>query len=165
MIEITREASVRSAPGTVWELISSPARAAEWLTFADRVEVLSGEGAGQRRRQHGHWGRKRSEIDQEITTWDPPKLIAWRHLAERLDGKPAPRFAASTEFQIQLAPAGQHTSVRLCSRQEPAGVLQALVMRLFGNRNLARQMERSLDRLAAAIQAGGTPNDARTVST
>jgi hypothetical protein len=105
--------------------------AMDWL---DRVEVLSGAGAGQRRRQYGHWGRKRSEIEQEIIAWDPPRLLAWRHIAERLDGKPAPRFAASTEFQIQLAPAGQGTTVRLRSRQEPAGVLRALVMRLFGTR-------------------------------
>jgi uncharacterized protein YndB with AHSA1/START domain len=153
MIEIIREASVRSAPGTVWELVSSAARAAEWFTFADRVEVLSGEGVGQRRRQYGHWGRKPSEIDQEITAWDPPRLITWRHVAERLDGKPAPRFAASTEFQIQLAPTGQATTVRLCSRQEPADAMRALVMKLFGSRNVARHMERSLDRVAAAVAA------------
>jgi uncharacterized protein YndB with AHSA1/START domain len=153
VIEIIREASVGAAPETVWELVSSPARAAEWFTFADRVEVLSGAGAGQRRRQYGHWGRRRSEIDQEIIAWDPPRLLAWRHIAERLDGKPAPRFAASTEFQIQLAPAGQGTTVRLRSRQEPAGVLRALVMRLFGTRGVACQMERSLDRLAAAAAA------------
>ena len=150
MIEITREASVRSAPASVWELVSSSARAAEWFTFADRVEVLSGAGVGQRRRQYGHWGRKPSEIDQEITAWDPPRIIAWRHVAERLDGKPAPRFAASTEFQIQLAPAGEGTTVRLRSRQAPASAMRGLVMRLFGSREVARHMERSLDRLAAA---------------
>jgi uncharacterized protein YndB with AHSA1/START domain len=153
MIEITREASVRSAPASVWELVSSPARAAEWFTFADRVEVLSGAGVGQRRRQYGRWGRKPSEIDQEIIAWDPPRIIACRHVAERLDGKPAPRFAASTEFQIQLAPAAEGTTVRLRSRQEPASAMRALVMRLFGTRDVARHMERSPDRLAAAVAA------------
>jgi|SRR5215472_7059985 len=156
MIEIIREATVASPPAAVWEVVGSPARAGDWFTFADRVEVISGEGTGQRRRQHGHWGRRRSEIDQEIITWDPPRVLAWRHVAERLDGRPAPRFAASTEFRIELEPDGRGTRVRLRSRQEPAGAAKGLVMRLFGTREVAQNMERSLSRLAAALAM--TPN-------
>ena len=150
MIEIIREVTVPSAPAAIWDLVSSASRADEWFTFADRVEILSGEGVGQRRRQYGHWGRRQTEIDQEITAWDPPRLITWRHVAERLDGKPAPRFAASTEFQIRLTPTGQDTTVRMCSRQQPAGTIRALVMKLAGSRNVARTMERALNRVAAA---------------
>ena len=40
------------------------------------------------------------------------RRLAWRHLAERLDGKPAPRFAASTDFSIELAP--DRTAARAC---------------------------------------------------
>jgi uncharacterized protein YndB with AHSA1/START domain len=151
VIEIIREAKVASPPAAVWAVVSSPARAPGWFTFADRIEVIAGAGSGQRRRQHGHWGRRRSEIDQEIITWDPPRALAWRHIAERLDGKPAPRFASATEFRIELKPDGRGTRVRLCSRQEPAGAAQGLVMRLFGTRGVAQNMERSLARLAAAL--------------
>jgi hypothetical protein len=78
--------------------------------------------------------------------------VAWRHEAERLDGKPAPRFARETRFEILLEPAGEATRVRLHSRQEPAGPLRGLVIRAFGRREVAGHMERSLERLADAVR-------------
>ena len=101
---------------------------------------------------HGEWGRKRSEIDQEIVEFDPPRRIAWVHLAERLDGKPAPRFAANTRFTIDLISDGGGTRVRLHSAQTPASRLRGLVMRLFGQREIRENLERSLDRLASRLQ-------------
>jgi hypothetical protein len=74
-------------------------------------------------------------------------------VAERLDGKPAPRFARSTEFRITLEPHDGQTLVRLRSRQEPASAVKGLVMRLFGGREVAQQMQRSLTRLATAVAA------------
>ncbi len=54
--------------------------------------------------------------------WEPERTLAWRHQAERLDGKPAPRFAASTDFTIELD-AGRRAAhaCALHSAQEPAG--------------------------------------------
>ena len=151
MIDVRAEQSIPAAPDALWPLVSDPERLPEWFSFAERVEVLAGpEGVGQRRRQHGHWGRKPSEVDQVITRWEPSRALAWRHEAERLDGKPAPRFAASTDFTIQLVPAGRATIVRLHSAQQPAGVLRGLVIRAFGRREVAKSLRDSLDRLAAA---------------
>jgi uncharacterized protein YndB with AHSA1/START domain len=151
VIEVRAERSMPAAPDVVWPLVSDPGRLPEWFAFAERVEVLEGaDGAGQRRRQHGHWGKKRSEIDQVITRWEPPRALAWRHEAERLDGRPAPRFAASTDFTIELVPEADGTRVRLRSAQEPAGALRGLMIRAFGRRDVAKSLERSLDRLEAA---------------
>jgi len=147
VIEIVRESRVGAPVANVWALVSDAGRAPEWFTFAERVEVRSGEGVGQLRTQHGRWGSKHAEIDQEITGFEPERLLAWRHVAERLDGKPAPRFAASTEFRIELEPDGEATKVRLRSRQEPAGAVKGLVMKLFGTKDVARHLERSLERL------------------
>lgn len=149
MIEVVRQARVDAPVEQVWRIVSDPERAPEWFAFAERVEVREGSGVGQLRTQHGRWGRKHAEVDQEITGYEPNRLLAWRHLAERLDGKPAPRFAASTEFRIELEPAGATTTVRLRSRQRPAGPVRGAIMRLFGAKDVARSMERSLDRLAA----------------
>jgi uncharacterized protein YndB with AHSA1/START domain len=148
MQEIAREAYVDGPPEGVWDWIASVDRMAEWLTFADRVELISGTGVGRRQRLHGQWGGKRSEIDQEVTEYDPPRVLAWRHLAERLDGRPAPRFARSTEFRIVLAGAGDGTQVRLESRQEPVNWIGGVAMRLFGAREVSGHMKRSLQRLS-----------------
>ena len=147
MIEVTAERTLPAPPERVWPLVSAPEELPSWFGFADRVEVLSGEGAGQLRRQHGHWGKKRSEVDQELTAFEPGRKLAWRHLAERLDGKPAPRFAASTDFSIELAPEGSATKVTLRSVQVPASRPRGLVMRAFGRRELTATLTRSLDAL------------------
>jgi uncharacterized protein YndB with AHSA1/START domain len=153
MIEIVRERRIAATPADVWDVVATPQRAPEWFAFAERVEVLDGEGLGQRQRQHGRWGRRSAEIDREITEYDAPRVYAWRHVAERLDGKPAPVFARSTRFQISLEPHGAGTLVRLRSAQEPASAVKGLVMRAFGTRDIATTMDRSLERLAALFPA------------
>ena len=151
MIEVIAERTLDAPPERVWPLVSDPDALPRWFGFADRVEVLEGEGAGQLRRQHGHWGKKHSEVDQELTAFDPERRLAWRHLAERLDGKPAPRFAASTDFSIELAPEADGTRITLRSAQVPASRPRGLVMRAFGRRELATTLARSLDALEAQL--------------
>jgi uncharacterized protein YndB with AHSA1/START domain len=153
-IEVHEQGTVAASPDDLWPLVSDPARLPEWFEFAERVEVLEGEGVGQRRRQHGHWGSKPSEVDQRITAWEPPRRLAWCHEAERLAGKPAPRFAASTDFEIVLEPAGDGaTTVSLLSVQEPASALRGAVIRMFGRRDVAQHLRRSLTRLGEVVAA------------
>jgi len=153
MIEVMREREVPAAPEDLWPVVSDPARLADWFDFAEGAEVIDGEpGVGQRRRMHGSWGRKKSEVDQRIVEWEPPSRLAWEHEAERLDGKPAPRFAAETRFSIKLEPAGGRlTRVRLTSRQVPASKPRGLVIRAFGKREVGGKLDGSLERLAALV--------------
>ncbi|GAB1509093.1 SRPBCC family protein [Actinophytocola sp. KF-1] len=150
-IEVTREAEVPAGAQQVWAIVSDPARAGDWFDFADRTEVVEGEGKGQRRTQYGHWGHRRSEVDQEITEFEPGKVLAWRHVAERIDGKPAPKFAVRTEFRIELSGAGDATTVRLRSIQVPAGPLKGWLMRRIGTKDIERNMDRSLERLTGLL--------------
>jgi uncharacterized protein YndB with AHSA1/START domain len=153
MIEVVRERRVPAPPERLWPLVDQVERLPEWFTFAERGELLEGAGVGRRQRIHGRWGSRRSEVDQEITEHAPPRLLGWRHEAERLDGRPAPRFARETRFTIRLEPDGDGSRVRLESRQEPASALRGIVIRLFGRREVAGHLERSLEnleRLAAA---------------
>jgi uncharacterized protein YndB with AHSA1/START domain len=152
MIEVVVEKTVPAPAETVWPLVADPEQLPRWFGFAERVEVLEGEGVGQRRRQHGHWGKKPSEVDQELTAFEPPRRLAWRHLAERLDGKPAPRFAASTDFSIDLIPEDGGTRVRLSSAQVPASRPRGLVMRAFGRRELEGTLRKSLEALDAQLR-------------
>jgi uncharacterized protein YndB with AHSA1/START domain len=154
MIDVTTARTIPAAPDEIWALLDDPARLGEWLAFAETGEALDGEGVGRRQRMHGRWGRKRSEIDQVVVEHDPPRRLAWRHEGERLDGRPAPRFAASTLFSMTLEPeSAAATRVTLRSQQEPASPLRGLVIRLFGRREVAGRLEESLDRLAARFSA------------
>jgi uncharacterized protein YndB with AHSA1/START domain len=153
VIEVARDGTVAAPPEAVWPWVDDVDRLARWFTFAESAEVLGGEGVGRRQRLHGRWGKKRSEVDSVIVEHDPPRRLAWRHEAERLDGKPAPRFASETIFTVDLAPDGTGTRVRLVSRQQPASRPRGIVMRLFGTREVAGHLERSLARLAeVAVQ-------------
>ena len=154
MIEVIAERVVPAPVERVWPLVSEPDELPRWFGFADRVEVLSGEGVGQKRRQHGHWGKKPSEVDQELTAYEPPKRLAWRHLAERLGGKPAPRFAESTDFSIELIPEDAGTRVRLTSAQVPASRAKGVVMKAFGRREIEDRLRSSLDALERQVSAG-----------
>src|SRR5829696_3537975 len=153
MIEVVRERQVDATPDELWPLVSDPGRLAEWFEFAEGAEVLEGDaGVGQRRRMHGSWGKKKSEIDQRVTDWQPSRRLGWEHEAERLDGKPAPRFAAETKFTIELEPAGgDSTRVRMISRQLPASKPRGLVIRAFGMREVGGKLDGSLERLAALV--------------
>jgi uncharacterized protein YndB with AHSA1/START domain len=155
MIEVMREARVPATADEVWAIVSDAGRAAEWFSFADRTEVVEGGevggGVGQLRTQHGHWGRRQSEVDQEITAFEPGRLIAWQHVAERLDGKPAPKFAVSTRFRIELAPDGDATTVRLRSLREPGGALKGWLMKRLGTKDVAFKLDDSLARLTALV--------------
>jgi uncharacterized protein YndB with AHSA1/START domain len=151
MIQIVREAQVPAPPEKVWPLVSEVERLPEWLTSAERAELLDGSGQGRRQRIHGHWGGKPSEVDQLVTEFEPERAITWEHEAERLAGRPAPKFASSTRFSVRLTPDGGGTHIRLESSQQPASALKALVMRLMGGREVARNLDRSLARLAAAL--------------
>jgi uncharacterized protein YndB with AHSA1/START domain len=151
MIEVVRERRIDAPAEQLWPLVDDVARLPEWFSFAERAELLEGDGVGRRQRIHGRWGKRRSEVDQLVVEREPGRVLAWRHEAERLDGKPAPQFAADTHFAIRLDPEDGGTRVRLESRQEPASALKGLVMRLMGTREVAGHMERSLERLQSIV--------------
>jgi hypothetical protein len=83
-------------------------------------------------------------------------LLEWEHVQERLDGVPAPLFARSTRVEIALESDATGTTVRLRSRQVPAGPLRGLVMRALGRREVAKHMDRSLVELERALAGSGT---------
>jgi uncharacterized protein YndB with AHSA1/START domain len=150
MIEVIRERRIDASPEEIWRLVEGTERLPEWFVFAERADLLGGNGVGRRQRLHGRWGKTPYEIDQVVTDYEPNRMVAWRHEAERFGEKTPPRFARETRFAIRLVPESAGTLVRLESRQEPMNALKGLVIRLFGARQIAGQMERSLERLAGA---------------
>ncbi|SDJ29119.1 Uncharacterized conserved protein YndB, AHSA1/START domain [Actinokineospora alba] len=151
MIEIERSARIPASPSDVWTVVSDARRAPDWFSFAVRTDVLSGSGRGEKRLQHGRWRTKTSEIEQEVIEFVPDKLIAWKHTAERVDGKPAPVYVSSAVFRIELEADGDGTVVRLRALLEPVDGLRKLALKLFGSRDITGRMEESLHRLPGAV--------------
>jgi uncharacterized protein YndB with AHSA1/START domain len=152
MIDVIATRTIPADAQAIWPLLDEPGRLGEWFAFADGGEVLDGAGVGRRQRMHGHWGKKRSEIDQVVVEHEPPRRLAWRHEAERLDGKPA---AAQTLFTATLEPVDGGTRVTLHSAQVPASVLRGAVIRVFGKREVDQKLRESLERLDGWARGGG----------
>ena len=156
MIEIARARIVNVPVNQVWALIEPVERLPEWFSGIVAVIRLGGQGLGRRQRTTGAWGRQRFEIDQTITEYEPGRILGWRHDAERLDGKAAPRLSRQTEFQVRLHAIDERTRVELTSRQCPGNALKGLLIRLIAAPRIARMMERSLDNIAAILVGAST---------
>ena len=154
MIEIVRARRIPASASQIWSVVSDARRLPEWYARADRVELLSGEGLGRRQRVISQWQGRPSEIDQVVTVFQPERELQWRHEAERLDGRPAPRFSAETVVSIRLTPEAQaSTKVVIASRQQPADAEKEAMMR--GNsEHLGKMLESSLESLEALFGGG-----------
>jgi uncharacterized protein YndB with AHSA1/START domain len=154
VIEIVKARSISASAREVWDVVSDAGRLPEWYARADRVDVLSGEGLGRRQRVISQWHGRPSEIDQVVTVFEPERELEWRHEAERIDGRPAPRFSAETAVSITLSPEGLGaTQVVVASRQRPVDAEKEAIMR-SNSEQLERSLEVSLERLEALVRAG-----------
>ena len=66
-LEIRVERVVTIPADVLWQIIEPPENLGAWLPLCERCERLGGEGLGRRQRMYVRWGRKRGEIDQEVT--------------------------------------------------------------------------------------------------
>ena len=147
MITVVMDRPASGSPDQVWAVIDDVERMSEWFAFADRAELIEGSGLGRRQRTHGKWSGKAAEVDQEVTLYEPGRAIGWRHLEERLDGRPSPKFAEEVVFSIRLQEEQGGTRITMESRQRPASFLKGVLIRLVRLWQVRNHMKRSLDRL------------------
>jgi uncharacterized protein YndB with AHSA1/START domain len=134
----------------VWQLVEPPRALPAWWPPAQRYLRSSGSGLGRHQRIASRRGPRTAEIDQEIVTYEPNATLAWREVAETVDGRPTRRRASETTVTIRMEPCGPGTRIVLESRQLPASPTAALGLRVFEVRKVRRALVRALDRLAAA---------------
>ena len=149
-VEVRVERVVPIPADVLWEIVERAETLASWLPICERCELVGGQGLGRRQRMHARWGRRHVEIDQEVTEYVPVSRLGWRHLAERVGGKPAPRISADVSIAVELHAAGGGTRVVLRSRNVPSGRAAALMLRLVAAPRIRRSFNRALDNLAGS---------------
>lgn len=157
MIEARGERYIEARSEQVWMLVDSASCLARWLAFATTVEVVEGDGLGRRQIVHGRYHRFCSGVEQEVTAYEPARLVAWTHTAEHPAVGHVPRLDRSTTITVELIPEGAGTRVRLASRREPAGPLRGLAMRLTTQRSIERDIARSLEQLESMLMGRDNP--------
>jgi uncharacterized protein YndB with AHSA1/START domain len=148
-VVVRRERIISIPADVLWELVEPAENLPAWLPFAARCERIGGEALGRRQRMHARWGRRVAEIDQEVTAYEPGRLIRWTHVDERMNGKPALRISSEVTFTLELESIGPGTRVALESRNVPAGFAASVLLRLVAARRLGRDLDRALDNLSA----------------
>jgi uncharacterized protein YndB with AHSA1/START domain len=134
----------------VWQIVEPAETLPAWLPICDRCEVTGGSGRARRQRMYSRWGRKAAEIDQEVTEYEPSARLSWRHVAERLNGAPAPRLSLEVVMSIELRSVGAGTKVALSARHVPANAWAALMVRWVAVPRERAAFGRALDILAAS---------------
>jgi uncharacterized protein YndB with AHSA1/START domain len=147
-IEIRRARVIQVPADVLWQIVEPAETMASWLPMCDRCELISGSGQGRRQRMHAAWRGKAAEIDQEVVEYSPASRLSWRHLEERLDGRPAPRISESVTVTVELQSVGSGTRMTLSSRHVPAGPFGALMLRLIGAPKIRRAFDSALARLS-----------------
>jgi len=136
----------------LWQLIEPAQAQPAWLPLGWKCEPLGGEGLGRQQRLYVKWGGRQSEIDQRVTSYVPNEVLEWTHVAERIDGKPAPIFSREVRISIALKSVGAGTQVTLRSSQVPVGPLAAILVRFIAVRRVARAFDRAM--LALSVVGG-----------
>jgi Polyketide cyclase / dehydrase and lipid transport len=149
-LTVRREQIVPIPLDVVWQLIEPASALAVWLPFAERGELVSGEGLGRVQRVWTTAGGGRREVDYEIVEYRPQALLRWRQFGERAGGGPAAGGQTDLILTIRLQSVGPGTLVVLEARVGSSSLLRAIGARLVERRRIAKGFERGLARLAAA---------------
>lgn len=158
MLETHGERYIEARSEQVWMLVDNTNCLAHWLSFATQIEVVDGNGLGQRQIVHGRFHRFCSGVEQEVIAYEPARLLSWTNTEEHPAVGHVPRMDRSTTITIELIPEGAGTRVRIESRSEPAGPLRGLAMRLTTQRAIERHIRLSLEQLEGMLKGRNPAN-------
>jgi len=154
VVEFARSRHIAAPAERIWPYVDDVTSWPKWFTEAERGEVLEGAGEGRRQRMYGHARGKATEIDSVVTTYQPPRRLAWRHEAERVDGKPGSVvFAKQATAEVTIEPDGAGSRVTYRLVASPGSVVNTFMLRVLARRPIGKSFETSLERLAALAEA------------
>ncbi len=151
-MDICRERYIDAMSEQVWMMVASVDFLPRWLTFADKAELVDGDGVGRTQRVEGPWHPLCSCMVQEVTIYEPARTLEFRIVDETRSVPRLPKMSRETCFRISLFPEGGGTLVEFATHHEPAGPIRGVAMRLVGHRMMARHITQSLERLECLVR-------------
>jgi uncharacterized membrane protein len=148
-VVVRRERIVTIPVDVVWQLIEPIETLPAWLPFVVRSQHLGGQGLGRRQRVTVTWGRRPTEIDQEVTDYRPNQTLAWTHVAERVGGRGTAPVSNGVTMRVSMESMGPGTRVVIEARQTPGTFGAWLALRVAGQRRLIAGFDRALRTLAS----------------
>jgi uncharacterized protein YndB with AHSA1/START domain len=151
-MQINSERYIDAMSEQVWMMVSSVECMPRWLDFARKAELVEGDGVGRTQRVEGPWHPLCTGMVQEVTVYEPARVLEWRIVEETRALPVLPRMSRETSFTITLTPEAGGTRVLFATCQEPAGPLRGAAMRLVGHRLMQRHIDRSLEKLERLVR-------------
>lgn len=152
MIEASGERYIEARSEQIWIFVDNANCLTRWLSFATQIEVIDGNGLGRRQRVHGRYHALCDCVDQEVTAYEPARLLEWTHTDEHPSIRRVPRMDRTTVITVRLIPEGGGTRVRIEGQQVAAGPVRGVMMRLLTHRALRRHIRQSLERLDGLLK-------------
>jgi uncharacterized protein YndB with AHSA1/START domain len=142
MPSASRSITIRRSPEDVFAFVADGTTAAQWRPGVTDIRLTSGTGLGARYEQgvKGPGGR-RIAADYEITSWDPPRRLAFAAVA----GPVRP----TGSYVLEGVPEGTRLTFSLDAR---VGGLKGLFMGRAVQGSMDAEMA-ALDRLKAVLEA------------
>src|SRR4051812_42350662 len=141
----TRKRDVTASPADVWRLVGDPYHFPRWWPRVARVEAVK-EGRFTEVLTGARSGRT-VKADFRIKEKRKEQLLRF---TQDIEGSPFAKVLKEAETRIELAPAGDGTTVSIALRQRTRGLARfggGMMMR----RATGRILDEALDRLEAAL--------------
>jgi len=147
----TASCIVPVSPRVAWQVMTDHEAYGDAADNLMKVEVLSGQGVGMRRRCYNTNGGGWSET---CTLWDEGREYAFRVHTEAPD-YPYPLKQLSGTWRVDPVPQGSRVSLEFLARAK-GGILGRMMLRLLA-RPAEQSCRRLLKRWAAMMVEAGTP--------
>ena len=123
MPTVSRKRTVPATPESVYDLISDPARLAEWWPRVVRVEDVAGRAGTERTRWTSVLGAdsgRMLRLDFRCTGATRPERYEWEH---ELEGTPYESHLARQAVEVRIAESDEGSAFTQCSQVIPCTLI------------------------------------------
>ncbi len=139
-------------PQKIWKLLSHPQYFTHWLPRVTNVQFLDGarEGLGSTWHITKETDIGYQELDQECTTWQENKQIAWHDQRSFIDHHAMTQMT-NVQTIITLSPHALGTMVEIVCHWEPVGIAGKFLSKMYLKKNTEKMFDDALVNLSMLV--------------